>query len=655
MDTSASRLPPLRRLSRANAWLSALVAATVAASLYLVLFNWRSVDLMPHLHASAVIDTINDGRSRSRIQRTDSGWLVQWETDSGYQFPYAGISFAIDSAGDHDFERFQSLRLDFRSSGYSSRLPRLFLRTRRMVRDTPMLSFAETQLPRRTSREIELEWMDFSVPSWWTSMANLPTEEQRVHLDDVALLEFHTPESTPPGESGTFLIDRIRLEGWRIRPLVVLVALQALWFLWGTSILGRAALAWRRNALTSHLRATEAEEASRAKSEFLATMSHEIRTPLNGILAPASLLEATSLTIEQRQQVEIIVESGNHLAAILQDILDWSKIEASSLALESVPFDLSATLYGVERIFRSRARERGLVLSTTIDPSLPHSCTGDPLRLRQILINLVSNAVKFTSSGEIRIAATRAGPDGNRLRIEVADTGIGMDPEGLARLFRRFSQAEASTTRRFGGTGLGLAISKGLVDAMGGRIEVESAPGRGSRFWFDLPLVEATPPTAPTPPVAEAPESPRGLRVLVVDDNRTNQKIASAMLQRLACEPTIAGDGREALEILDRSEFDLVLMDCHMPVLDGYQTTVLLRSWRDEPSPHRRKMSTLPVIALTADVVLGNESRCAAAGMDDFLAKPFRRELLAAMLRKWVPRADGGAEANPLPSGTPPP
>jgi signal transduction histidine kinase/CheY-like chemotaxis protein len=505
------------------------------------------------------------------------------------------------------------------------------------------LSFAEAQIPRRATSELELEWQDFSVPSWWISMANLPTEEHRVHLDDVAIIEFHTPTGVPPGTSGSFRIDKIRLEGWRIPPLSVLVALQALWFLWGATILARAVLAWRRTALSNRLRATEAEEASRAKSEFLATMSHEIRTPLNGILAPASLLESTPLTPEQRQQVEIIVESGNHLASILQDILDWSKIEAGGVALENVPFDLAATIHGVERIFRSRAQERGLRLSTTIAPSLPRGCTGDPLRLRQVLMNLVSNAIKFTTAGEIRIRASRSERDRNRLLVEVVDTGIGMGPEGLARLFRRFSQAEASTTRRFGGTGLGLAISKGLVEAMGGRIEVESSPALGSRFWFELPLVEAALPAAAGPEGLHTPETPKGLRVLVVDDNRTNQKIAAAMVHRLNCTPTIAGDGREALDLLERMEFDLVLMDCHMPELDGYQTTAQLRSWRDDPSPHRRKMSTLPVIALTADVVLGNESRCTASGMDDFLAKPFRRELLAAMLRKWAPSPTEGA------------
>ena len=334
MDSSASLIPVQRRLSQANVWLAALVAATVVASLYLALFNWRTVDLMPHLRAQPVIDAINDGHSRSVIHKTDTGWIARWEIDTGYAFAYAGISFGIDSGGVHDFHRFQELRLDFAAQGYTGGLPRLFLRPRRLVRDSLLLSFAEAQIPRRATSELELEWQDFSVPTWWISMANLPTEEHRVHLDDVAIIEFHTPTGVPPGTSGTFRIDKIRLEGWRIPPLSVLVALQALWFLWGATILARAVLAWRRTALTNRLRATEAEEASRAKSEFLATMSHEIRTPLNGILAPASLLESTPLTPEQRQQVEIIVESGNHLASILQDILDWSKIEAGGVALE---------------------------------------------------------------------------------------------------------------------------------------------------------------------------------------------------------------------------------------------------------------------------------------------------------------------------------
>lgn len=383
-----------------------------------------------------------------------------------------------------------------------------------------------------------------------------------------------------------------------------------------------------------------ANEASQAKGDFLANVSHEIRTPLHGIIASSELLQdCRDLPPAAAGHSRLISESGELLLKVLGDVLDFSKIEAGQLELESQVFELAPFVADTAALVAVQAGQQNVHLFTKLSPRLPRFLEGDSFRLRQVLLNLLSNAIKFTpAGGSVRLAVTEGDPGTGRVRFEVQDTGIGMDEESRNKIFSRFTQAAPSTTRRYGGTGLGLAISGRLVEIMGGRLEVDSAPGKGSVFSFDLPL-----PAARNQDGSQRDADPEirvlGLNVLVAEDNGINRKILGAQLEKLGCRFTMAADGAEALALLEQGPLpDVILMDCDMPNLDGWETTRRLRLWAEESgaSDRQKRAATLPVIALTAATLPEERSRCFEAGMNDFLSKPLK---VAGLLRVLGPHA----------------
>ncbi len=392
----------------------------------------------------------------------------------------------------------------------------------------------------------------------------------------------------------------------------------------------------KRASVEIRIAKEEAENALRTKSEFLANMSHEIRTPINGIIGMSDFLHGTELTPKQLEYVKIVRSSASSLLNLINDILDFSKLEAGRVVIEHIDFDIHELLEDTVKSIEFKCIEKGIYLKFSIDAQIPRVVNGDPTRFRQVMLNLISNAIKFTPSGGIEVKASLMNRTKNseKVKIEIVDTGIGISPEGVNKLFKSFSQVDASTTRTYGGTGLGLAISKSLVEMMDGEIGVISEQTKGSNFWFTITLKKSNLQTLKIVTVQHTKRSAdakENLMVLLAEDNLVNQKVASIHLEKLGHRVDVADNGKIAYEKFISKPYDIVLMDVQMPEIDGFVSTKMIRQY--EAGLHITEK--IPIIAMTANAMQGDKEKCIEAGMDDYLSKPFTAESLNEILEKY--------------------